>query len=132
MKIKKITHLLNNVHSFDDFAKDHMLAIKPTGLDTGDEELAAVGSRSSIGHGENARLGVLQSEVFVLEFVAVDGLSTGSVVVCEVSSLAHEVRDHSVEAAALVAESFLSCAESTEVLSCLGDNVAPQLKVNSH
>ena len=73
------------------------------------------------------RSSVLQTEVLVLELVAVDGLAPGAVAGSEVSSLAHEVGDDAVEGGALVAEALLSGAESTEVLGSLGDHVIPQL-----
>lgn len=38
----------------------------------GDEELGAIGVRSSVGHGQETLLGVLQLEVLILELVAVD------------------------------------------------------------
>ena len=44
-----------------------MLSIEPAGNDSGDEELRAVGVLASVGHGEEARLGVLQLEVLVCE-----------------------------------------------------------------
>ena len=71
---------------------------------------------------------MLQREVLVLELVAIDGLSSSSITSSEVSSLAHEVGNHTVEGGALVAESLLSSAQSTKVLSSLGDNIIPQLK----
>ena len=71
---------------------------------------------------------MLQTEVLVLELVAVDGLAPGAVAGSEVSSLAHEVGDDAVEGGALVAEALLSGAESTEVLGSLGDHVIPQLR----
>lgn len=40
---------------------------------------------------------MLQLEVFVVELLAVDGLSSGAVEVCEVTTLDHEGFDHSVE-----------------------------------
>lgn len=39
-----------------------MLAIQPAGNDGGDEELTAVGVRSSVGGGEKSGLGVLELE----------------------------------------------------------------------
>jgi hypothetical protein len=42
------------------------------GDDGGDEELGAVGVATSVGHGEEALLGVLELEVLVLEAVTVD------------------------------------------------------------
>lgn len=59
---------------------------------------------------------MLEAEVLVLEAVAVDGPPAGAVVVSEVASLAHEVGDHSVEDAALVAEPLLARTQRTEVL----------------
>lgn len=61
-------------------------------------------------HGQNARTGVLQLEVLVLELVAVDGLTTSAVVIGEIATLTHEVRNHTVEGAVLVAEALLACA----------------------
>lgn len=42
------------------------------GDDGGDEELGAVGIATSVGHGEEALLRVLELKVLVLEAVAVD------------------------------------------------------------
>lgn len=42
-----------------------MSAIEPRGDDGGDEELRAVGVLSSVGHGKETGLGVLQLEVLV-------------------------------------------------------------------
>lgn len=52
-----------------------------------DEELGPVGVWSGVGHGQGAGAVVLQGEVLVGELVAVDGLSTGSIVVGEVAAL---------------------------------------------
>ena len=45
---------------------------------SGDEELGAVGVGSGICHGKKARLGVFLLEIFVCEFIAVDGLSSST------------------------------------------------------
>lgn len=58
------------------------------------------------------------SEVLVFEFGSVDRLSAGSVALCEISSLDHELGDDSVEGGALEAETLLSCAQTTEILRC--------------
>ncbi len=50
---------------------------------------------------------VLEREVLVLERAAIDGLAAGAVVVSEVTTLAHEARDHPVKDWALVTEAFL-------------------------
>jgi len=70
---------------------------------------------------------VLEDEVLVGKLVAVDGLATGAVVVGEVTALAHEVGDDTVERAALVAKALLAGAEGTEVLGGLGDDVSTEL-----
>lgn len=89
---------------------------------------------SSVSHGQDAGSSVLQSEVFILKFVAVDGLSSSTITPGEITSLAHEVRDNTVESTSLeveglarAARALLTGAESTEVLSGLGDNVSTKL-----
>lgn len=74
-----------------------MTVVQPGGLDSRDEELGSVGVGACVGHGHDAWAGVFQGEVLIGEFVSVDGLSAGAVVVCEVAPLAHEVGDDSVE-----------------------------------
>lgn len=48
----------------------------------------------------------------------------------EVTTLKHEVRDDSVEGRALVTETLLASAESSEVLGGLGDDVVVELEVD--
>jgi hypothetical protein len=67
---------------------------------------------------------VFQAEVFILELASIDGLSTSSIASSEVATLAHEVVDHTVEGGSLVAKTFLSGAQSTEVFGGLWDNIA--------
>lgn len=71
----------------------------------------------------HTRPSVLQCEVLVLKLVAIDGLAPSAVVFGEVSPLAHEVRDDTMECAALVAETLLSSAEGTEVLRCFWHHI---------
>jgi len=103
-------NLLDDLHAFDNLTKDDMLAIQPRSLGSANKELRTVGVGSSVGHAEDARAGVLELEVLVLELVAIDGLASSAVVVGEVSALAHEVGDDAVEGRALVPESLLSGA----------------------
>ena len=102
--------------TIDDGTEHDVLAVEPSSLHGRDEELRTVGVGSSVGHGHNTRTGVLEGEVLVVEFSAVDGLAAGAVVIGEVATLAHEVGDDTVEAATLVAEALLAGAEGTEVL----------------
>jgi len=120
-------NLLDDFHALDDLSEDNMLAIQPRSLGSADKELRTVGVGSSVGHAEDARAGVLELEVLVLELVAIDGLASSAVVVGEVSALAHEVGDDAVEGRALVPESLLSGAEGAEILSGLRHHIGPQL-----
>jgi len=90
-------------------------------------------------------------EVLVGELLAVDGLSTSALlenmsvlrsaqlwcVICsyvatgEVTTLEHELGDHTVELGAGVAEALLAGAESAEVLSGLGDNIIVEGEVDA-
>jgi len=49
----------------------------------------------------------------------------------EVTTLKHELRDDTVEFGALVSKTLLASAESTEILSCLGDDVVEDLEVDA-
>jgi hypothetical protein len=93
-----------------------VLSIEPFGLLRAEEELAAVGVRSRIGHGEDARSSVLEGEVLIGEFGTIDRLATRSIVVGEVTTLAHELGNHAVERGTLVAEALLARAQGAEVL----------------
>lgn len=59
----------------------------PCRLFGADEELRPVGVGAGVGHGQDAGAGVFQGEVLICELVAIDGLSSGSVVVGEVATL---------------------------------------------
>lgn len=72
-----------------------------------------------------------QLEVFVLEPSAVDGLATGAIVVGEVTTLTHEVRNHPVETATLIAETLFSGTKRAEILRRLGNDILPQLPQES-
>ena len=94
----------NLVLILGNLAKNAVLSIEMWGGTEAEEELGSVGVWSSVGHGEEEWLGVLQGEVLVSELVSVDGLATGSVSDGEVTSLGHEAVDDSVEDASLEVE----------------------------
>jgi hypothetical protein len=71
---------------------------------------------------------MLQLEVLILELVTIDGLSSSSVMVGEVSSLTHELGNDAVESGSLVTESLFASAQSTEVFGGAGDHISAQLK----
>jgi len=112
-------------------AEDNVAAVEPVGDDGGDEELRAVGVGASVGHGEEEWLLVLELEVLIWELLAVDGLSTSAVTTGEVTTLQHEIRDHTVELGAGVAKARLTSAELLEVIDGLGDDIIEELEVDA-
>jgi len=74
---------------------------------------------------------VTKLEVFIFKFVAINGLSSSAVVVCEIASLEHEVRNYTVEPTTSVSKSMLARCELTKVTSCLGDCVVEELEHNA-
>ena len=89
---------------FSHLAEDAVLAVQPGGGIEAEEELRSVGVGASVGHREDTGSGVLFLEVLVSELCSVDGLATSPISSGEVTTLAHEPGDDSVESAALVVE----------------------------
>jgi len=108
-----------------------VLAVEPVGLDGAEEELRAVGVWAGVGHGENAWASVLEREVLVGELFAVDRLAAGTITLGEVTALAHEVCDHSVERGSGKAEALLASAECSEVFGSLWDDVLSEGHLDS-
>ena len=94
--------LTHKLHAFQDCAEDHMPSIEMRRSNRGDEELAAVGVLSGVGHGQQPTPLVLQLEVLVRKLLTVDGLAPRAVALGEVTALDHEVLDHAVELGALL------------------------------
>merc|ERR1719402_1943111 len=90
-------HLLHQVIPRHNLSEDDMFPIQPRSQDYCDEELGTICIPSRVSHGQETNLVVLQGEVFVIEFVSIDGLTTSSISSSEVTSLQHELGDHSVE-----------------------------------
>ena len=119
--------MLDHIHAFNNRSENDVPAVQPRCLHGGDEELGSVGVGPSVGHRQDTRTGVLQDEVLVGELLAVDGLATSAIVVCEVTSLQHEVGDHSVEGGPLVTEALLAGAQGAEVFTSLWGNIISKL-----
>ena len=67
------------------------LICQPWAWNGGQEELGTIGVWSSVGHRQETWGGVLELEVLILKLVAIDALATSTVLVGEVTSLAHEL-----------------------------------------
>jgi len=124
----KALDFLHNIHALDHLSEDHVFPIQPLGLSGAEEKLGSVGVGSSVGHGQNSGSGVFQSEVLILELVAIDGLSSSPISGSEVATLAHEVGDDAVEGGPLEPEPLLPGAQGAEVLRGLGNHIRSQLK----
>ena len=101
-------NLLDNIHTFNNTAENDMLkihisrplcsdnktnlSVEPFSFDSAKKELWTISVWSSIGHWENSWSSVLQLEVFIFEFVSVDWFTSGTIVVCEVTTLNAFVR----------------------------------------
>ena len=81
-----------------------MVSVEPWCCDRGQEELRTSSVWSSVGHGEQERLLVRQSEVLVVELLSVNGLSTRAISIGEVTALDHELGNDAVESAPLVVQ----------------------------
>lgn len=81
---------------------------------------------------------MLLYEVLIVEFDTVDTLSASSVASCEITSLDHELLDHTMETGALVGERFaglsntlLTSAKSSKVFCSFGSNIIVQFECDS-
>lgn len=71
---------------------------------------------------------MLQGEVFIFEFVAIDGFATSAVVVGEITGLAHEVWNDTMENGSFVTESLFASAQSAEVFAGFWYNIGTELQ----
>jgi hypothetical protein len=59
---------------------------------------------------------MLQSEVLVCKFFPIDALATSTVTTSKITTLAHEIRNYTVEFAAFETKSLIPSAQCTEIL----------------
>ena len=71
---------------------------------------------------------MFQLKVLIFELGSVNALASGTIVIGEVTSLAHEAGNYPVETAAFVAKALFVCAQDTEVLGSLWDNISTKLQ----
>ena len=105
-----------------------MLAIQTLSLGIADEKLRTVCVGASICHGQDAHTCMLQDEILIIKFLVIDGLATSTIMVCEVTTLAHKSWNYSVKAGTFITKSFLPSAQSTKVFYCLWNFVCKQLE----
>src|SRR5690349_10270267 len=109
--------LLNLVHHIlaaGDLPEHGVLAIEPIGDDVGDEELAAVGIGSGVGHGEGADFMLIRiAPGLVLKFIAGSAAAGAG----GIAALDHEVGDHAMKHGAVV-KAF--AREEDEIVDSLG------------
>ena len=58
---------------------------------------------------------MLQIEVLVREFIAINALATSAIMICEVTALAHKSWDNAVKGAVLETKSLLTSTQSPEI-----------------
>merc|ERR1712216_769283 len=120
-------NFLHDIEAINHTAEHNVLAVEPVSLDGTKEELGSIGVGAGVGRGQNAGALVLELEVLILKLGAVDRLAASAVVVREVTALAHEVRNDTVEAGALETEALLAGAERAEVFARLGHSLRLEL-----
>ncbi len=98
----------DDVHSLDNRPKDNVLSIQPGSIGRAQKELGSICVGSGVGHGQDTGACVSKLKVFIGELVSVNGFSSGSVVVGEITSLAHESWNHPVETGSLESKSLFS------------------------
>ena len=65
----------------------------------------------------------LSSRTPTCEFLAIDGLSTGSISFGEISTLEHEFLNYTVERRAFITESMCTSGQFAEIFGSLGHDV---------
>ena len=78
---------LDDLHAPHHAPEHRVLVVQPRRGHHRHEELGPVGVGAGVGHGKDARAGVLQLEVLILELHSVDGLAASAVPGGEVSAL---------------------------------------------
>ena len=116
--------LAQHLHALDDLAEDGVLAVQPGGLLEGDEELAAVGTWSGIGHGQQTgRVEGQLGDDLVFELIARAARPSARRVAC----LSHKVFDDTVEGHAVV---VAVTGQEDEVVDCHRRLIVEELKLD--
>lgn len=113
----------------DDASDYAVLAVKMRARHIANKELRAIGVRTSVGHRDQTLVSVLDPDALISELGSVDTLVALTIRSHNLATLHHEVSDHTLDRTALVEQisAHFSCAESSKVLDCLGEQVLEQL-----
>ena len=111
-------NLIDHILTGDDMAEDGMLAVQPGGRHMGDEELAAVGVRAGVGHGEDAGAGVGQARVDLVGEGIAGAAGAGAQ---GAAALNHEIGDDAVELEAVVELVALHLGAAAEFLGAFSE-----------
>mmetsp|Transcript_73263 Transcript_73263/g.212192 ORF Transcript_73263/g.212192 Transcript_73263/m.212192 type:complete len:246 (+) Transcript_73263:906-1643(+) len=123
--------LAYNIHTRGDLTEDSVFTVQPRSIGSADKELRSIGVGSSISHRQSSWASMSNVKVFIGKCAPIDTLSTGAVSIREVTSLAHESRNYTVEGRTLVPESWFPSAKLLEVFGRLGDSRAIEPHLNT-
>ena len=119
---------LYNIHAFNDLSENNMFSIQPRCFGGTNKKLGPIGVASWIGHRQDSRSSVPQLKILILKIpIPVDGFAPSSVMLGEITALAHEVGDHTVEGWASESEPLFTSTKGAEVFSGPGDYISSQL-----
>jgi len=71
---------------------------------------------------------MLQGKVLIFKLVSIDRFSSSAIMVGEITTLAHEVRNDPMENASFISKTFFTSTQSTEIFSCFWYNITTELK----
>lgn len=109
-------HALDHPHPTFNTPKDCVLSIQPWCRSEGDEELTAVGVRSTVGHAQDPSSRMLKVLLYLIfKFLAVDGTAS-SAGAGRIARLYHEVGDNAVEDDVVIVAPL---REGCKVFACL-------------
>ena len=122
---------LYNIHAFNDLSKNNMFSIQPRCFGGTNKKLGPVGVASGVGHWQDSGSSVPQLKILILKLpIPVNGFAPSSVMLGEITALAHEVRNDTVEDWAFESEPLFTSTKGTEIFGGPGDNISPQLYNN--
>eukprot|EP00521_Asterionellopsis_glacialis_P018879 CAMPEP_0195329772 /NCGR_PEP_ID=MMETSP0708-20121125/11644_1 /TAXON_ID=33640 /ORGANISM="Asterionellopsis glacialis, Strain CCMP134" /LENGTH=194 /DNA_ID=CAMNT_0040397929 /DNA_START=111 /DNA_END=692 /DNA_ORIENTATION=+ len=117
--------------------KDDMLPIQVWNVLRGDEKLTSIGTWTGIGHTELTCLGMFDHEIFIGKFFTENRFSSCTISSGKVTTLNHKILDDTMEGTIFVMQgctlgpcSLFSRTKSSEIFSCLRNNILVQLHHN--